>query len=294
MRTRRSYADSPLDWDSFFDGGPPPPRARAAQRNPMARTSRRPWNVASEIESFATGAAVTVSSLQLRSTLATVTESQLERWRAGTTVLIEGDQWARRILRNDYWAGVGIPDPGTHFGQAQWWSAVAWSAVFIMACARKTQAALRLPNPILGHSTLTENHRHAAYCWQAFRDRTAGTSGRYWAYRPADALVEVGDIVAKTREAVTVAQAWAATSAPAFNSFTSHADIVVRIEDNNARVIGGNLGTDPNDSVRRTSYALTASGRINTTGAANDANRVFAVLKPIGGPFSGRLLGMIA
>jgi hypothetical protein len=248
----------------------------------------------SEIESFATGAAVTVSTLQLRSTLATVTENELERWRAGTTVLIEGDSWARNILRNDYWTGIGIPDPATFFGKPSWWKDVAWSAAFIMACTRKTRTALQLPNLVLGHPTLTENSRHAAYCWQAFRDRTAGTRGRFWAYKPADTLVEAGDIVAKTREGVTVANAWAATSAAEFNSFTSHADIVVRIEGNNARVIGGNLGTDPNDSVRRTSYALTAAGRINTAVAANEANQVFAVLKPIGGPFSGRLMGMIA
>ena len=94
MRTRRSYADSQLDWDSLFDGGSPPPRARAAERHPMAGPAPPPWNVDSEIESFATGAAVTVSSLELRSTIATITESQLERWRAGTTVLIEGDQWS--------------------------------------------------------------------------------------------------------------------------------------------------------------------------------------------------------
>ena len=191
---------SPPDWDSFFDGGSP-----RSRRDPMG-----------EIESFATGAAVTVSTLELRSTLATIAESQLERWRAGATVLVEGDAWAKSILRNDYWTGIGIPNPGTHFGQASWWSAVAWSAAFIMACARKTQAALQLPNPVLGHPTLTENSRHAAYCWQAFRDRTAGTRGRFWAFQPAEALVEAGDIVVKTREAVTVAQAWAATSAAAF------------------------------------------------------------------------------
>lgn len=275
----RPSADTTLDWDSFFDGGSSQRRSRPSRRDPMG-----------EIESFATGAAVTVSSLELRSTLATIAESQLERWRAGATVLVEGDAWAKSILRNDYWTGIGIPNPGAHFGQASWWSAVAWSAAFIMACARKTQAALQLPNPVLGHPTVTENSRHAAYCWQAFRDRTAGTRGRFWAFQPADALVEAGDIVAKTREAVTVAQAWTATSAAAFNSFTSHCDIVVRIEGGNARVIGGNVG----NSVSRTSYALTASGRINTTLAANDANRVFAVLKPMGGAFSGRLMGMIA
>jgi len=204
-------------------------------------------------------------------------------WPARYTVwAMSGLTWVPVIATRSGCATLPIPRPSA--------SAVAWSAAFIMACARKTQAALQLPNPVLGHPTLTENSRHAAYCWQAFRDRTAGTRGRFWTFQPADALVEAGDIVAKTRDAVTVAQAWTATSAAAFNSFTSHCDIVVRIEGGNARVIGGNVG----NSVSRTSYALTASGRINTTLAANDANRVFAVLKPMGGAFSGRLMGMIA
>lgn len=279
--------------ERFFEelnGGSSPPPFRRDRRGPMPRMSpvpRRPWSP--EMESFATGAAARVSTLQLRTTLATIAESERERWRAGTTVLVEGDTWARSILRNDYWTSIGIPDPATHFASATWWSTAAWSAAFIMACARKAQAALQLPNPVLGHPTLTENTFHSAYCWQAFRDRTAGLRERYWAYQPADALVEVGDIVAKTRGAVTVAQAWAATTAAAYGSFTSHADIVVRVDGLNARVIGGNVS----NSVGRNTYGLTATGRIDTAVAANDANRVFAVLKPEGAAFSGRLMGMV-
>jgi hypothetical protein len=169
-----------------------------------------------------------------------------------------------------------------------WWT-VAWSAAFIMACASKAQAALQLPAPVLGHPTLSLNAAHSAYCWQAFRDRTARTRRRYWAYQPADALIEVGDIVAKSRSGVTVATAWTGVTAAAYSGFTSHADVVIRVDGANARVVGGNVS----NSVTRSSYALSADGMIDTTQTANDANRVFAVLKPEGAAFWGRLTGMV-
>ena len=145
-------------WHGEFVCTPDPPLTlrsigtRSSTADPRSGGPGRRGAIRSErSKSFATGAAVRVSTLQLRSTLATIAESQLERWHAGATVLVEGDAWAKSILRNDYWTGIGIPNPGAHFGQASWWSAVAWSAAFIMACARKTQAALQLPNPVLGH-----------------------------------------------------------------------------------------------------------------------------------------------
>jgi hypothetical protein len=266
------------DWESFFEARPP----RRLARGP------RQGNGAAPAESFTTTATPTVSTLALRTAIAQIAEAQLERWRAGATVLLETDPWAKEILRHDYWTNLGITDPATRFGTPTWWN-VPWSAAFVMACASKAQTALQLPTPVLGHATLSLNAAHAAYCWQAFRDRTARTRRRYWAYRPADALIEVGDIVAKSRGTVTVADAWTAVQAAAYGGFIAHGDIVVRVDGANARVIGGNVS----NSVTRTSYALTAEGLIDTAQAANDANRVFAVLKPEGAPFWGRLTGMI-
>jgi hypothetical protein len=267
-----------MEWSELFEDGE------------AATWSREePSEEPTPYESFATGATAAVSTLQLRTTIAAIADAQLERWRAGATRLTEGSTWGRRILQNDYWTGIGIPNPGTFFGSATWWSAAAWSAAFVMACASKMQAALQLPNPVLGHATLTENRSHSAYCWQASQDRTARRRGRYWAFRPGQVVVEVGDIVAKAREATTVASAWQAVTAAAYGAFTSHADVVVRVGGGQARVIGGNVG----GTVARTSYALTADGLIDTTVTGNDANLVFAVLKPEGAPFSGRLTGMV-
>jgi hypothetical protein len=267
-----------LEWDELFEGGDTP-----------SWSGEQPSEEPAPYESFATGATAAVSTLQLRTTIAAIADAQLERWRAGTTSLTESSTWGRRILQDDYWSGIGIPNPGTFFGSATWWSAAAWSAAFVMACARKMQAALQLPNPVLGHATLTENKSHSAYCWQAFQDRSARRRGRYWAFRPGDAVVEVGDIVAKARGATTVASAWQAVTAAAYGAFTSHADVVVRVGGGQARVMGGNVG----DTVARTTYALTADGLLDTTVTGNDANLVFAVLKPEGAPFSGRLMGMV-
>jgi hypothetical protein len=264
------------DWESFFEAAP------------AARVRARPRRSGPPVESFPTSATATASTLALRTAIAQVAEAQLERWRAGATVLVESDAWGKEIIRNDYWTNLGIPNPATNFNVPNWWT-VAWSAAFIMACAGKAQSALQLPARVLGHPTLSLNAAHAAYCWQAFRDRSARTRLRYWAYQPADALIEVGDIVCKSRGAVTVATAWTSISAAAYSGFTSHGDIVVRVEGATARVIGGNVS----NSVTRTSYALTADGMIDTAQAANDASRVFAVLKPEGAAFSGRLTGMI-
>jgi len=288
MSVRWTEDDSQLDWERIFDEGSPSPPLRGRGVSP-GRSAAPRRAAALGIESFATGATAAVSTLQLRSTIAAVAESQLERWRAGATVLLESDAWARNILRNDYWTGIGIPNPATFFGSPTWWSAVAWSAAFIMACAQKTQAALQLPSPVLGHPTLTSNAAHAAYTWQAAQDRAAGRRGRYWAHAPADVLVEAGDIVVKARGTVTAAQAATAMNAATFASFTAHADIVARIDAAGAQVIGGNVS----NSVTQTTYALTAAGRVDTTLAANAADHVFAILKPEGAAFSGRLLGMV-
>ncbi len=277
-RTIHSLDRDTLDWDTLFETRPP--GWSAGLPGPPVSESAS--------ESFATAATAAVSTLQLRSSVATVAEGQHDRWHAGTETLQESDTWGKHILRHDYWASIGITNPATQLGTASWWT-VAWSAVFVMFCVHRARTGLQLPGAVLGHPTLTRNSAHAAYSWQAHQDRSSRRRGRYWAYRPADALVEVGDIIVKGREGVTAATAWAAITSATYSGFTSHGDIVVRVEGANARAIGGNLG----NSVTRASYPLTADGMVDTTSTTNDANRVAAVLKPEGGAFSGRLTSMV-
>ncbi len=236
------------------------------------------------------GTSATMSTLQVRTTVAGIAKCQLQRWHAGTQTLLESDTWGKAILLRDYWPTLGITNPGQHFGKPQWWADVAWSAAFIMFCARRAASDLRLHGQILGKSPLASNGSHSAYTWQAYRDRQAKTRPRYWAYRPSEFPVEAGDIVVKSRgAAITQANAWARVTRTTYAAWKSHGDIVVGVAGQTATVVGGNVG----NTVSQKTYTLDAHGHIDTTVTANDANRVFAVLRPEGKPFGGSLRGMV-
>lgn len=156
-----------------------------------------------------------------------------------------------------------------------------WSAVFIVYCVR--QAAVDLG--IEWHDG-TSSHNvgklldlataHAQYGHVAYERRQQGIRGTYHAFAPADAVIEVGDIIIQDRRQNTDATADCyAASLTTANIRTlsdlaggtfgcTHGDLVTDLDAGTAITIGGNL----HQSVRRRRYPLTTDGHVhidNTT-----------------------------
>jgi hypothetical protein len=248
-------------------------------------------------EEFTTQGTVRVSELELRTAVASVADGEALRWTTATTPLHESDAWGKQILRDDYWPAVGVANVAA--GGGSWWSARAWSAAFVMFCAGAVRARLQLPNALLGHPTLANNSFHSAYVWQAHRDRSNRVRQRYWAYLPATQPLEVGDIVVKSRDGVTPAQARTHMTDEEYQSYASHGDIVTRISGTDVIAVGGNVvaagatGPSPPGTTarRRTVYRVDAHGFLDLTEPR--AADVFVILKPRGISFRGALRGMV-
>lgn len=195
-------------------------------------------------------------------------ETELARWRTAAGAVIRENAAAGQAILLNYWPAAGTANPAAAFG-ANWWTN-PWSAAFVSFCVQQAAAALNLGPLFQGASS------HMRYTWQAHRDRTNNVRERYWAFQPANAVIEVGDIIVKGRG--NVQATWANVTANNLVFRPTHGDIVVAVRNRHADIIGGNVG----DSVRKGCYLLRQNGRVDTT--SQSARRVFGVLKLIGPP----------
>ena len=212
----------------------------------------------------------TVSLQTLQRELALQAYEEYLRWRTTSgAVITESYTKGKTILRNDYWPAAGIRNPSAALG-ANWWSNKPWSAAFISFTINDRANNLGLNNLLSGKPN------HMAYTWQAYKDRSSKKVQRYWAYQPDRVMVDVGDIIVKSRGSGSQAT-WNDVKASKFRFKSTHGDVVVSTSSSEARVIGGNLG----NSVNYRKYTL-SNGFINTNTSSNGADKVFAVLKLVG------------
>jgi peptidoglycan hydrolase-like protein with peptidoglycan-binding domain len=172
----------------------------------------------------------------LRANLAAIALQEWNRWNQGA---IKEDSAAMRGVLEDYWrSGAGfLPS------EANWWSAVPWSAAFISWVARRVGAG----------NDFAYSANHTVYVAAAKANRLANNANPFKAYRTTEVAPRVGDIVCKSR----------ANSGVTYDNVdqgprSSHCDIVVAVEAGRLVTIGGNVS----DSVSRTYVATDAGGFI--------------------------------
>lgn len=133
----------------------------------------------------------------------------------------------------------------------QYVSSTPWSAAFISYVVR--QAGVTFPSS-LAHSQYAQKIRTGAFPWKALN--------------PSTTPVQVGDIVVKNRAGSTL------TFSTSTWSGASHGDIVVQVQANQAKVIGGNLGdTSLKQNVTLNNFILANNNR-----GTNES--YFVVLRP--------------
>jgi hypothetical protein len=222
----------------------------------------------SKLHPTSTGGVLLLSAV--RREVADQARTELQRWRTGTgAVILESHAQGMTILASDYWPAAGIANPAAALG-ANWWSTTRWSAAFVSYTVNTAAHRMGLRDLLRGSAA------HMRYTWQAYRDRTGQRTERYWAYPPDQVPPEPGDIIVKARGR-GVGATWNDVISSTYQGRQTHGDIVVAVTNMTATVIGGNVG----NSVRQRSYPLT-NGLVNTSLPANDANRVFAILKLVG------------
>lgn len=115
-----------------------------------------------------------------------------------------------------------------------------------------------------GYSDFKRSIRHSTYIKDGIEKRESGTSASFWGYKITEKKPEIGDLICQWRVNKTDYN-----SARTKNSFPSHTDLVVRIEDNHVFALGGNVG----HSVDLKKYQLRADGKLK------NERSVFAILK---------------
>lgn len=183
----------------------------------------------------------TTTDSALRNRAASIAVEEWRRWGQGT--IKESDPKIRPILE-DYWRSATGSVPSS----VNWWSNVAWSAVFISWVMRKAGAG----------TNFRYSSAHTEYVAAAKRNRLANSSNPFKAYRLAELAPRVGDIVCLERSSSGVT--YDNVDDGQFRS--SHCDIVVEVQPGKLITIGGNLS----DSVGRKEVAINASGIITARG----------------------------
>lgn len=175
-------------------------------------------------------------------------ESEFTWFRRGQ--LKEENEPARSRIR-EYWANVGRPE---------WDGATpeAWSAAFI-SFAMKSAG---------DNGRFKKNTGHCVYINDAILhkdDAAANFQGR----RVSEYPPQLGDLIARRRAGSSVTF----DTAVSVQWYTSHTDIVTRIENGRVFMIGGNVS----NSVSERSLPILPDGRIAPEAAT--ANEVFAIMK---------------
>lgn len=117
-----------------------------------------------------------------------------------------------------YWDSIG-------WSESRWTpSSVAWSSAFISYVMREAKA----------EDKFKYSSSHSSYIVDAIKNRKTDNDNPFKAYRLNEKKVQVGDLVCYTRQS--------GVDYDTTNRYKSHCDIVVKVDNNKADVIGGNVG----------------------------------------------------
>jgi hypothetical protein len=197
---------------------------------------------------------------------------ELQRWRNGSTLILENEAAARPMLRQ-YWGAFGISPTDAQLADIArrgWQDSNPWSAVFISHIMREAGAG----------TFFNYSRRHMAYVWAAKQNAARrNMDNPFWLCNVTTAVPEPGDLVCRN---------WHDPDEPrvtfeGISSSTghSHCDVVVSVDlpNRTMTVVGGNLPDPSNldwgNSARAETVALNADGTVNT--ALNPL--VYAILK---------------
>lgn len=147
----------------------------------------------------------------------------------------------------EYWSALGINLDGRDRDQP-------WSAAFISFIIRNTNA----------YPDFKFNAAHAKYILDAKAKRTENnTNAPFWLFRLTEHKPQLGDLVCKWRERRRTFD-----DIPS-GGFKSHTDVIVEIQDQRVKAIGGNIG----HSTTLSSFSLNANGFLK------EQNNVFAIMR---------------
>ena len=227
--------------------------------------------------------ALAITKDALAERIAAIAEEEVAAWRpASGRVTHEMEAGVARVQQylTYLWDGAIPPFKGRIFDPRE----DPWSAVFVCYCVTRAFEDLggreASGDAFRERVPLVRSKAHWVYAQSAYRAQRPASDrrqalGRYWAY-DAGLPLEVGDIVVKDRRRLGRGEPNLAFGDLRTRGFTAtHGDIVVALEDDTARLIGGNVSS----SVTRFSYPLTTDGRIDRTKSTWEAPRVFTVLR---------------
>jgi hypothetical protein len=121
----------------------------------------------------------------------------------------------------------------------------AWSAAFISYIMKKSGAG----------NDFKYSGSHSEYIARAIKNRKENKSNKFKGYRLDEKKLEVGDLVCYSRQG--------GVGYDSTGGYKSHCDIVVKIDNSSADVIGGNVS----DSVTKKQVPLTSSGKVKSGGS---------------------------
>jgi len=123
---------------------------------------------------------------------------------------------------------------------------VPWSAAFISHVVKSSGVAYR---------NFKDSSRHSEFCHDAIQAKILKRNEKpFWGYRRRDMKPQVGDIVQRNR----AGNKYSYDHAEIHSGYKSHSDIVVEVQKDIVRLIGGNV----RDSVRMVEYKLDKNGYI--------------------------------
>jgi len=168
-------------------------------------------------------------------------EEELKKWNEGKTKETQ-DSVYDDLKR--YWESIG-------WKENQWSpSGVAWSSAFISYIMRKANAK----------DDFKYSQSHTDYIRDAIKNRKENNNNKFKGYRLNEKKVEIGDLVCYAREN--------GVNYDTTRYYTSHCDIITRIDNNYAYGIGGNVS----DSVTLSKIPI-------KNGYIQEGNRRFVVIK---------------
>jgi len=152
---------------------------------------------------------------KFRKNLVSIAEKEHADWNFGKKKETSNSMFDRL---SSYWKSVG-------WGTNRWTpSSVPWSAAFISFVMQKAGAG----------SKFKSSSSHSKYIVDAVKNRKNNTDNPFKAYKLNEKKVEVGDLVCYSRQS--------GVDYDTTSSYKSHCDIVVSANNDNAEVIGGNVG----------------------------------------------------
>ena len=170
---------------------------------------------------------------------ARIVQAALQEWqRWGNGSITESDPAMRSVLENYWRAATGAPPPA-----ANWWEPY-WSAVFISWVMRQAGAG----------NQFQYSSAHTDYVAAAKRNRVAGNSNPFKAYRISEAALRPGDLVCAERSSSGVS--YDNVDDGSFRS--SHCDVVVEAQAGRVVVVGGNVS----NTVGRKTITVNSAGKL--------------------------------